>query len=215
MTNVFSVFDKIYCINLPYRKDRWETCLSQFKKYNISNNLEKFDGIVYNNACFNRKQNAHLGCWFSHYTVLKHAQAMHYNKILILEDDFTFLIPKEQFEKELAMLFEKEIQFDVCMLAYNLMESETSVYGPFLKRVLSAQTASAYLVNSTYYDKLIDLYNFAIPVLEKTGQHWIYANDQIWKDLQRKDNWVCFTTRIGKQRAGYSDNGQSYVDYNC
>lgn len=101
MTNVFSIFDKIYCINLPYRKDRWETCLSQFKKYNISNNLEKFDGIVYNNASFNRKQNAHLGCWFSHYTVLKHAQAMDYNKILILEDDFIFNIEPEDMNLKL------------------------------------------------------------------------------------------------------------------
>lgn len=102
MADIFNSFDKIYCINLPSRKDRWQNCLLQFAKYSILNNLEKFDGIVYNNASFNKKQNAHLGCWFSHYTVLKHAQAMHYNKILILEDDFIFNVEPEDLNLKLT-----------------------------------------------------------------------------------------------------------------
>jgi GR25 family glycosyltransferase involved in LPS biosynthesis len=196
---------KIIYINLERRLDRLHEITEELTTISLEG--ERFNAIPNSNGI--------VGCGYSHLEVLKLAKQRGYKNILILEDDFTFLIPKEEFEKELTMLFEKEIQFDVCMLAYNLMESETIVHTPFLKRVLSAQTASAYIVNSTYYDTLINLYNVAIPLLEKTGQHWIYANDQIWKRLQRKDNWVCFTTRIGKQRASYSDNGQSYVDYNC
>ena len=196
---------KIIYINLERRLDRLHEITEELTKFSLEG--ERFNAIPNSNGI--------VGCGYSHLEVLKLAKQRGYKNILILEDDFTFLIPKEEFEKELTMLFEKEIQFDVCMLAYNLMESETIVHTPFLKRVLSEQTASAYIVNSTYYDTLINLYNVAIPLLEKTGQHWIYANDQIWKRLQRKDNWVCFTTRIGKQRASYSDNGQSYVDYNC
>ena len=51
-----------------------------------------------------------------------------------------------------------------------------------------------------------------MPLLESTRQHWIYCNDQIWKRFQETDNWYYFTTRIGKQRAGYSDNGGCYVE---
>ena len=196
---------KIIYINLERRSDRLHEITEELTTFNLEG--ERFNAISNSNGI--------VGCGYSHLEVLKLAKQRGYKNILILEDDFTFLIPKEQFEKELAMLFEHNIPFDVCMLAYNLMESEASMHGPFLKRVLSAQTASAYLVNSTYYDKLIDLYDVAIPVLEKTGQHWIYANDQIWKRLQRKDNWVCFTTRIGKQRAGYSDNANKLVNYHC
>ena len=197
--------DKIIYINLAHRVDRLHEITEELTKFNLVG--ERFNAIPTSNGI--------VGCGYSHLEVLKLAKQRGYKNILILEDDFTFLVPKEQFEKELAMLFDNEIPFDVCMLAYNLKESEASVHGPFLKRVLSAQTASAYIVNSTYYDTLINLYNVAIPLLKKTGQHWIYANDQIWKRLQRKDNWVCFTTRIGKQRASYSDNGNSFVDYNC
>ena len=195
----------IIYINLKRRLDRLHEITEELTNFGLVG--ERFNAIPNSNGI--------VGCGYSHLEVLKLAKHRGYKNILILEDDFTFLISKEEFEKELTILFENEIQFDVCMLAYNLVESETSVHGPFLKRVLSAQTASAYLVNSAYYDTLIELYSFAIPLLEKTGQHWIYANDQIWKDLQRKDNWVCFTTRIGKQRASYSDNGNSFVDYNC
>jgi hypothetical protein len=54
-----------------------------------------------------------------------------------------------------------------------------------------------------------------MPLLEKTKAHWIYANDQIWKELQQKDNWYYFIKRIGKQADGYSDNALSYTTYNC
>jgi len=196
---------KIIYINLERRVDRLDEITKELTNFNLVG--ERFNAIPNSNGI--------VGCGYSHLKVLKLAKQRGYKNILILEDDFTFLIPKEQFENELTLLFENDIPFDVCMLAYNLMESETSVHGPFLKRVLFAQSASAYLVNSTYFDALIDLYNVAIPILEKTGQHWIYANDQIWKDLQRKDNWVCFTTRIGKQRNGYSDNANCYIEYDC
>jgi len=72
-----------------------------------------------------------------------------------------------------------------------------------------------YLVNNHYYDKLIDLYEVNIPLLEKTGYHWIYANDQIWKKLQKTDKWYYFTERIGRQRDGYSDNTERIERYNC
>ena len=196
---------KIIYINLERRVDRLHEITEELTKFNLVG--ERFNAIPNSNGI--------VGCGYSHLEVLKLAKQRGYKNILILEDDFTFLVSREKFEEELTVLFEKDIPFDVCMLAYNLKESETSVHGPFLKRVLSAQTASAYLVNSSYYDKLIDLYNVAIPLLEKTGHHGIYANDQIWKRLQRQDNWVCFSTRIGKQRASYSDNENKLVNYNC
>ena len=86
---------------------------------------------------------------------------------------------------------------------------------PFLKKVKDAQTASAYIVNEKYYDKLIELYEWAMPLLDTTGSHWIYANDQVWKKLQPNDKWYCFTERIGIQSDGFSDNANCYQTYNC
>lgn len=45
--------------------------------------------------------------------------------------------------------------------------------------------------------------------------HWLYANDIVWKDLQEKDFWICFKTRLGKQSDGYSDISERYVERTC
>ena len=47
-------------------------------------------------------------------------------------------------------------------------------------------TASGYIINSHYYNKLIFLYKWSIRLLEQTKMHWEYANDVVWKDLQKK-----------------------------
>jgi hypothetical protein len=100
------------------------------------------------------------------------------------------------------------------MLAYNLNASEPS-RSPHLLRVYDAQTASAYIVSASYLPTLIELYDVAIPLLERTREHWKYANDQAWKVLQYTDGWYCTKTRIGKQRDGYSDNAREFMSYNC
>ena len=80
--------------------------------------------------------------------------------------------------------------------------------------MINAQTASGYIVNESMYDRLIALYETNIPLLEQSKKHWIYANDQIWKQLQGSNSeWFATTVRIGKQRASYSDNAQSFQDY--
>ena len=63
------------------------------------------------------------------------------------------------------------------MLSYNLIKSKSNIEIPFLIKVLEVQTASGYIVNETIYDRLIDLYEYALPLLESTQQHWNYPNE--------------------------------------
>ena len=68
----------------------------------------------------------------------------------------------------------------------------------------------------TVYPKFnAELFEKNITLLAETHLCCKYANDVCWKILQKTDKWVCTKTRIGKQRAGYSDNSRKYVDYNC
>lgn len=193
----------IIYINLEKRQDRKEQLEKELLDYGLSQ-FERFDAIPHSSGI--------VGCGKSHLEVLKMAKQRQYKSILILEDDFTFLVSREELEKEMVQL--SEIDYDVCMLAYHLEDSCPIENSPVIK-VLTAQTASAYIVKEHYYDDLIDLYEHNIPLLESTGEHWNYANDQCWKTLQKKHNWVCPKPRIGKQRDGYSDNCQCYVNYNC
>lgn len=198
--------DKIYYVNLDKRTDRKEQIEKELNDYGL--NYERFSAIEY-------KEFGAYGCALSHLAILKEAKQKGYKNVWILEDDFTFEVSKDTLEKQLEMFFKLEPKFDVCMCAYNMKEcKELEPSNEYFGKILFAQTASSYIINAHYYDKLINLYEWATPLLIKTRMHWEYANDIVWKNLQHNDNWIYFKNRIGKQRASYSDNANVFTDYN-
>jgi GR25 family glycosyltransferase involved in LPS biosynthesis len=209
--SVFSGYiSHVIYINLDRRPDRKEHIENEFDKMNISP-YERFTAVE------RPPGQGIVGCGYSHLSVLKLAKERQYENILIFEDDFYFIVSREELRQNIRQFFESPFSddYDVCMLSYNLHESEVCQDTPFVRRVRFAQTASGYIVNSRYYDTLITLYEHAIPLLEQTGIHWVYANDIVWKDLQQRDKWYCFTQRIGKQLDGFSDNAGRVVQYDC
>lgn len=203
------IIGHIFYINLNKRLDRREQIESQLVDYicpgSINVTYERFEAIETPGFGI-------LGCGKSHLAVLKLAKERNYNNVLILEDDFTFIVSKEEFKNELNVFFSLNIDYDVCMLSYLLLEYEECEY-PTLYKILNSTTASGYIVNSSYFDTLIELYESAMIELENTKMHWLYANDQIWKSLQKKDKWYCFKNKIGVQSIGYSDNSNCYKNH--
>jgi len=195
--------DKIFYINLDRRTDRRDLIEMDLAKIGLD--AERFPGIPFEPGI--------VGCGKSHLAVIKMAKERGYKNVLILEDDFTFLVSKEELDVALEKFFSNIKEYDVCMFCcQNMVEVPTRPYH-FLSRLVEANNASAYLINGAYLDTLIQLYEDALPLLERTCEHWNYANDQVWKTLQRKDKWFCFQPRLGKQRSGYSDNAKAFMDY--
>ena len=199
--------DHVFYINLNRRPDRREQMETQLKTYNIK--AERFEAV-------DRPEPGKgiVGCTQSHMEVLKLAKDRNYQTILILEDDFEFQVSPEELREQINHIFINNVKFDVCMLGYKLDKEETTEYS-FLKKAIEAQSASAYLVTFPFYQKIIDLYKWAIPLLDTTKEHWKYANDQVWKKIQPTSNWYCLYPRVGKQRDGYSDNSESFTVYDC
>ena len=83
------ILTKIYYINLNKRPDRRE---------HIEKELNAFD-LRY--EAIETKGFGIHGCGLSHLNVIKMAKENNYENVLILEDDFTFLVSKEEFEKQL------------------------------------------------------------------------------------------------------------------
>jgi glycosyl transferase family 25 len=198
--------EKIIYINLNHRTDRRIEIEGELDSYGLL--YERFEAIS-TPGC------GSIGCSYSHLAVLKMAKERGYRNILIVEDDFTFKVTKEEFEESLEKLFSVKGDFHVCMLGYNLQRGTVVDAFPFLTRVEEAQTTSAYIVNASMYDKLIELYEWSSPLMEQTLQHWNYACDQSWKRLQPYYEWYCFTRRIGIQRPSFSDCGGGFADHNC
>ena len=195
--------DKIIYINLNKRTDRRAEIEEELNKFELP--FERFEAIETTGFGI-------WGCGLSHLAVLKLAKERGYKNVLILEDDFTFLVSKDTFEKQLSVFFNDQIDYHVLMLSYNLHKHVSTDY-EYIFKILNVQTASGYIVNQSYYDTLINLYEYAMPLLESTRQHWIYANDVIWNRLIPQDKWFVFVTRIGKQRPSYSDNGDNGVTW--
>ena len=204
-SRIHDYVDGVLYINLDKRTDRREAMEAQCEVYGIS--CERLSAIAHSFGI--------VGCTKSHRAAYQLAKDRGYKNVLIFEDDFQFLVPPEVFEEEMSKIFESGLEFDVCMLAYNLKSFQECGEGSGVLRVHEAQTASAYIVNQHYYDTLIGLYDCVLPLLEQTREHWKYANDQAWKPLQGMNRWYCTKTRIGKQRDGFSDNAQEYVSYDC
>lgn len=189
-----------FYINLAKRVDRKELMEKELGILGLSG--ERFEGVVGNPGI--------VGCGYSHLAVLKEARARGLPNVLIFEDDFELLVTPDVFWSQLQQFFDSGLPYDVLMLSYNMEKS--SPFNNLVFKVEEASTASAYLVNSYFYDALIDLYEMAMPLLQSTGKHWIWANDQIWKRLQPEARWYAFCLRLGRQRASYSDNSLIYMD---
>ena len=192
--------ERVVYINLNKRTDRRTHIESLLSQYNIP--ADRFEAIEHSHGLY--------GCGQSHLAVLKTARDNKWKNVLILEDDILFNLAPSDFEKSIERLFLEGPQFDVFMLDINLQRSEPAEQD-WAIRVKYAHCAGAYIVNSHYYQKLIDLYEWALPLLLNTGMHWVYANDAVWGKLQEEDKWYTFKQQICKQMNGYSDTKNMFI----
>jgi len=192
--------DKIFYINLDKRKDRFEQINTELQKMNFPDEkIERFRAV----------ERGQVGCIQSHIGVLQLAKERHYRNILILEDDFQFIVDRSIFDHEIRTFFEKSIHFYVLMLSYLCYESKP--YDHQLSIGTNCQDGAGYIVNESVYDSLIWWLCVGSDQLAKTGAHWLYMNDQIWKKLQNEDKWFILNQRIGKQNGSVSDLANTEV----
>lgn len=198
-TNTYPI-DKIIYINLDHRTDRRKEIETELNQKGVM--YERFSAI--------QDKRGAIGCCKSHLAVLKKAREKGYKNILVLEDDFHFIVDSTEFNKQLEQLF--ETSFDVCLLAYNTTDFYDTE-NPLLSKIKNAQTTSGYIVQSHYYDTLIAQWEYGLKMFEETGNEPLHTCDQSWKPLQEKDTWVCFKNRTGIQRESYSDIQKGVVNY--
>ena len=191
-----------FYINLDRRTDRRAEFEGECAAMGIC--VERFPAIV--------DPTGFIGCHKSHLEVLKKARCQGLHNVLIFEDDFKFIVSKEEFESNLNAFFDSNIEYDVLMLSYLLNNGEP--HNEIVGRVKEAQTASGYIVHSRFYDTLIDNLETNLAGLIDTHRHWIHLNDQCWKQLQPCAQWFYFQKRIGIQRPSYSDLSNRFAEYN-
>jgi glycosyl transferase family 25 len=198
ISNVWDLIDKIIYINLDKRVDR-------------KNNMEKIlsdipnDKIIRFSAIQDKK--GYIGCTKSHIECLRIAKENNWKNVLILEDDIIW--DKQHFNKGYLKLIKLiKNPYDVILLgtAHAVVNMETS-------RLYEGQTACAYIVANHYYDQLISTFTDSLNGLLETDIYCVYAHDQYWKILQKKDNWYYSYPGLFIQGPDYSNIENTYVDY--
>ncbi len=106
MNNPFHFFEKIYCINLDHRTDRWQQCCDIFNEYGITDKVERFSAVQYKHKDQSySKAMGQLGCSASHFEITKNALERKLENYLVLEDDFCFLDDDTTFHENMYMKY--------------------------------------------------------------------------------------------------------------
>jgi hypothetical protein len=185
---------KSFYINLDHRTDRRLEFESECVRMGLES--ERFPAVKHSIPA--------LGCTLSHLSALKTARDRGYERVCIFEDDFEFVVSKDEYETLLTSI---PADFDVVMLGWYIIES--APYDATFGRVIAATTASGYIVNQRFYDTLIRNIEEAVVGFRESCHTYDviskYSNDQYWRRIQPAAMWLYSLKRIGKQRPSFSD----------
>jgi len=208
-------FDKIYCINLDRRPDRWEeNCLPQFKKLGLT--VERFsatDGKLLD-LPHGQTYNSELAGSMSHLAALKKAKEENVQNLLLLEDDVVFRDDSNE-------LFSKFIQntpkdWDIIFFGGNhvggmqpVSEGVVKLGGSYAIHACGIKNSSFDLLISFLEDSINKVVNNRDTVFKPS-----VAADYFLAKLHRVLNVYCSIPHLAWQKDGHSDIQGAYMDYN-
>jgi glycosyl transferase family 25 len=190
---MWEFIDKIIYINLDHRQDRRDIMKKFFDKGNIpEDKVIRFSAI--------KRKNGALGCVESHGEVIKLAKRNEWKNVLILEDDLQWLNLDDGY-KQLEELV-KLPKWDIIQLVGWYVEYD-------FPRIYHTLNTGAYLVNSHYYDTILNnrlqsIYGLtSISSLYKDSTR--YTADVHWNVLAKNDSWYGINPCICCQINTHSD----------
>ncbi len=92
MQSFFDQVDRIVCINLDRRTDRWAQAQDEFARLGIAGRVQRFSALTETRFA-NPQQNAVAGLCMTNAAILQQAERDGCRNLLIFEDDVTFLRP--------------------------------------------------------------------------------------------------------------------------
>ena len=195
-------FEKIFCINLDSRKDRWDESKQEFEKYNLKvERIPAISGKSMNLEFPDEIREGAVGCSLSQLFALKLAKQYELNNFLLLEDDI-------QFSSDLNDVFPeiiKQVPSDWDMLylggqhfhGMNLEKINENVFK--CEYTLAAHSVA---FNKTVFDRFI---NKLIDVTKPCDVHYAESHKEI--------NAYVIIPHLTWQRGSYSDIENANVDY--
>ena len=163
LENLYNYFDKIICINLKSRPDRYLSATKEFQKLNI-NNVEFY-------FADKSSKGGRYGCFESHINVIQKCYDEGCNNILIFEDDIR---PSNFYSLDLlksSIDFMKNNTWDIFYLGYFIFNDDITdalliTYNALTENIIyyNPCAAHAYCLNRNTMQKILLTYNKYIEI---------------------------------------------------
>ena len=209
--NPFDFFDRIFCVNLDSRPDRWKECLVEFDKLGIKDRVERQSGVVLDTDHFMKGR---AGAASSFRKIWERVDEEGSENVLILEDDVIFTDEAlETLSKSTSDLESRN--WDMFYLGVSVEATLSKKVPPFERMTNSLLRArnSLCLHAVAYNASILGTLLGQVPD-ERLILNWIYHNLSI-------DGWImnkiqagnfdvfCTDPMIATQRPSFSD-----IDHN-
>jgi GR25 family glycosyltransferase involved in LPS biosynthesis len=214
MTTLNDYFEKIYCINLDKRKDRWKESRQEFKKHDLK--VQRFSALSgddfpedsvlgkrYRSIGLNAGQ---VGCTLSHRELIKKIKSKKFKSALILEDDIQF---DDNLNEKIPFIMDQLPEdWDIFYFGGNHVGNNPWSNGSLTQvtenifKVTHCYTTHAYAVKETVYDKIIECFK------DSTITHV----DECLSRIQSQINCYIVRPHIAWQRPSFSDLRNMFLD---
>jgi GR25 family glycosyltransferase involved in LPS biosynthesis len=207
-------FDKIYCINLDRRTDRWEECQKIFTKLGLE--VERFSAIDGKQLTLPHGSvyNAEIAGAMSHTNVLKYAKEKGYKNILILEDDVEFHPDTNKLFDEFSKQLPKD--WEMVFFGGNHVGGAIPV-SENIQRLFGSYAIHAYGIREDVYDIIIKFMSDKIDMVfnnQNTKYTPSVAADYFMAQLHKTLNVYGFKTpHLAWQRTDFSDIQGAIMNY--
>lgn len=198
--DILKYFDKVYCINMDKRPDRWEQAQIEFKKLGIENDVIRWPGV--------ENEDGNLGCTLSHLSLIKHCKKNNFKKVLIFEDDVLFV---ENNTNKLKEAFGELFQIGNWDLFYigSTIDPNVGRFNRVTDNILRtnfAYTTHAYAVNSQAFDLMINAWENTI----KTGHNIV--DTTLCRQIVSRGKSFVMDPIYAIQQPGFSDIGKGDIE---
>lgn len=219
MKNPFNYFDKIFCINLDSRPDRWELAQSEFDKIGILDRVERVSALTTEEMPYdprpvkNRNASDLLGqfaCASSHNKCTKIAMQYNAKNYFVFEDDFYF----KNYDKNYLNTCINELPSDwrLFSLGYNTWSQKSiESYSVNLNKMYGFGLAHAYAVNEGIFEHLNNEFVKRVIRSETRRKRWWKRNEYFLGNATKYQHGV--KNIFAFQRDGFSDVASSNKDH--
>lgn len=190
--NLNQYFDKIYCINLERRPDKWVQCMEQFDRFGIV--AERFDGHEPTKDLSSGEiyGGGNSGCTNSHRGVLELIAHHRFERALVLEDDFQIVY--DDFQERFDYIVDQvPNDWDMLFLGGHYPAKPKKRVAPNVIRFNTMLTTSSYGVTWKMAKKMAPHIFGVGPI------------DNLYHAFQTTHNCYIFSPRLIVQRPSFSD----------